>query len=91
MPCGQSYANPVFFRIGVIAHNLFIGFKRVSCPRPWMKQTIATFRWKLVQIAGRIVKHAGKFVLKLMINLGKLELSKWIRHKCFELSLCTDG
>jgi hypothetical protein len=91
MPCGQSYANAVFFRIGVIAYNLFIGFKRISCPESWMKQTIATFRWKMVQIAGRIVKHAGKTVLRLMIDLEKLELFKGIRHKSFELSLCPDG
>ena len=91
MPCGQSYANAVFFRIGVIAYNLFIGFKRLSCPESWMKQTIATFRWKIVQIAGRIVKHAGKTVLKLMIDLEKLGLFREIRHKSFELSLCPDG
>jgi hypothetical protein len=91
MPCGQTYANAVFFRIGVIAYNLFIGFKRLSCPESWMKQTIATFRWKMVQVAGRIVKHAGKTVLRLMIDLEKLELFKGIRHKSFELSLCPDG
>jgi len=91
MPCGQSYANAVFFRIGVIAYNLFIGFKRLACPGSWMKQTIATFRWKMVQVAGRIVKHAGQFVLKLMTDLDKLELFRGIRKKSFELSLCPDG
>src|SRR5512143_998620 len=91
MPCGQSYANAVFFRIGVIAYNLFIGFKRLACPESWMKQTIATFRWKMVQVAGRIVKHAGEAVLKLMIDLEKLELFEGIRRKSFELSVCPDG
>jgi hypothetical protein len=91
MPCGQSYANAIFFRIGVIAYNLFIGFKRLACPESWMKQTIATFRWKMVQVAGRIVKHAGEVVLKLMIDLEKLELFRGIRTKSFELSLCPDG
>jgi hypothetical protein len=91
MPCGQSYANAVFFRIGVIAYNLFIGFKRLACPESWVKQTIATFRWKMVQVAGRIVKHAGGVVLKLMIDLGKLDLFRGIREKSFELSLCPDG
>ena len=91
MPCGQSYANAVFFRIGVIAYNLFIGFKRLACPESWMKQTIATFRWKLVQVAGRIVKHAGEVVLKLMIDLEKLELFQGIRKKSFELRVCLDG
>jgi hypothetical protein len=91
MPCGQSYANAVFFRIGVLAYNLFIGFKRLCCPECWVKQTIATFRWKVVQVAGRIVKHAGEVVLKLMIDLEKLELFQGIRKKSFELSVCPDG
>ena len=91
MPCGQSHANAVFFRIGVIAYNLFIGFKRLSCPESWMKQTIATFRWKMVQVAGRIVKHAGEVVLKLMIDFEKLELFQGVRKKSFELSVCPDG
>jgi hypothetical protein len=91
MPCGQSYANAVFFRIGVIAYNLFIGFKRLTCPESWVKQTIATFRWKMVQVAGRIVKHAGGVALKLMIDLEKLELFRGIRRKSFELSLCLGG
>ena len=91
MPCGQTHANAVFFRIGVIAYNLFIGFKRLSCPETWMKHTIDTFRWKMVQVAGRIVKHAGETVLKLMVDLEKLELFKGIRRMSFELSLCPDG
>ncbi len=91
MPCGQTYANAVFFRIGIIAYNLFVGFKRLSCPESWMKHTITTFRWKMVQVAGRIVKHAGEMVLKLMIDLEKLELFRKIRGKSFELSLCPDG
>jgi hypothetical protein len=91
MPCGQTYANAVFSRIGVLAYNLFIGFKRLACPKSWVKQTIATFRWKMVQVVGRIVRHAGETILKLMVDLEKLELFKWIRKKTFELSLCPDG
>ena len=45
----------------------------------------------MVQVAGRIVKHAGETVLKLMMDLEKLELFKGIRKKSFELSLCPDG
>jgi hypothetical protein len=65
MPCGQTKANAVFFRIGVIAYNLFMGFKRLACPESWAKHTIATFRWKMIQLAGRIVKHSGSIILKL--------------------------
>ena len=44
-----------------------------------------------VQVAGRIVRHAGQTILRLMIDLEKLELFKGIRRKSFELSLCPDG
>jgi len=91
MPCGQTEANAVFFRIGVIAYNLFIGFKRLSCPGAWIKHTIATFRWKVIQVAGRIVSHSKSIILKLAVDIEKLELFKGIRGKIFELSLVLDG
>lgn len=91
MPCGQTYANAVFFRIGVIAYNLFIGFKRLLSPESWIKHTIATFRWKMIQVAGRIVKHARGIILKLAVDIKKLELFQGIRSKIFELSLAFKG
>jgi hypothetical protein len=90
MPCGQTEANAVFFRIGVIAYNLFIGFKRLSCPETWIKHTIATFRWKMIQVAGRIVKHSGSIILKIAAGMEKLELFLGIRQRIFELNLATD-
>jgi hypothetical protein len=87
MPCGQSYANAVYFRIGVIAYNLFLGFKRLACPEAWRRHTITTLRWKLVQIAGRIVRHAGQVVLKLAVEADLLALVNGIRLRCYEESL----
>jgi hypothetical protein len=89
MPCGDSWANAVFFRIGVIAYNLFIGFKRLSCPEAWVHHTIATFRWKVVQVAGRIVRHAGQVILRLVVDADNLSIFKRIRQRCFELSIAT--
>jgi hypothetical protein len=86
MPCGESFANAVFFRIGVIAYNLFIGFKRLACPESWAHHTMATFRWKMVQIAGRIVRRSGQVFLRLVADVKKWELFNQIRCKCFELS-----
>jgi hypothetical protein len=90
MPCGQTEANAVFFRLGVIAYNLFIGFKRLACPETWIKHTVATFRWKMIQVAGRIVKHAGSITLKIAAGMEKLELFLGIRRKIYELSLAFD-
>jgi Transposase DDE domain group 1 len=86
MPCGQSHANAVYFRIGVIAYNLFVGFKRLACPDSWATHTIATIRWKLIQLAGRIVHHAGRVVLKLATDTDKLNLIHTIRQRSYELA-----
>jgi Transposase DDE domain group 1 len=87
MPCGQSHANAVYFRIGVIAYNLFLGFRRLACPEAWGRHTIATFRWKLIQIAGRVVRHAGQIVLKLRVATDLLAIIQGIRQRCSEESL----
>ena len=89
MPCGQGFANAVFFRLGLIAYNLFLGFKRLSCPQAWWHHTLATFRWKLIQVAGRIVHHAGRMILKLALDAEKLRLFHRIRKRCFELAWVT--
>jgi hypothetical protein len=86
MPCGESYANAVFFRIGVIAYNLFIGFRHLACPESWWHHTISTFRWKLIQVAGRIVRHAGQMFLKLAVDAKQLRLFRQIRLKTFVLA-----
>ncbi|MBF0487201.1 MAG: transposase [Nitrospirae bacterium] len=75
----------------MIAYNLFIGFKRLSCPDSWAKHTITTFRWKMIQVAGRIVRHAGKVILKLAVDIKRLAVFEEIRGKIFELSLLWDG
>ena len=86
MPCGQFGANAVFFRLGVLAYTLFLGFKRLACPDAWARHTIATVRWKLVQIAGRIVRHAGQVILRLVADADLLALCHGIRARCWAMS-----
>jgi hypothetical protein len=50
---------------------------------------LATFRWKLIQVAGRVVYHAGQMILKLALDAEKLRLFRQIRRRCFELALGT--
>jgi Transposase DDE domain group 1 len=82
MPCGQTHANAVYFRIGAIAYNLFVGFKRLACPKGWSRHTITTFRWKLIQVAGRIVRHAGQIILRLAAEADLLAIAQGIRRRC---------
>jgi hypothetical protein len=89
LPCGDSGANAGFFRIGVLAYNLFIGFNRLACPAAWATQTIATVRWKLVQVAGRMLRHAGRVVLRRVLDAEALVCWRAIRQRCWALSVAT--
>lgn len=86
MPCGETSANAVWFRMGVIAYNLFLGFKRWTCPENWRRHTIATFRWRLLKMAGRIVRHAGRVILKLAVDTERLAFLLRIRKKIFQFA-----
>jgi len=65
MPCGQFEANAVFFRIGVLAYNLFRLFVRNTLDKSWHRHQIQTIRWRLYQIAGKIVFHSNRTFLKI--------------------------
>jgi hypothetical protein len=85
MPCGERYANAVFFRIGIIAYNLFQALKLLGLPTWWRTSTIATVRWKLYQVAARLVYHAHQVVLKLAASVDKINLFLKVCHRCLEV------
>ncbi|MDF1537255.1 MAG: transposase, partial [bacterium] len=65
MPCGQFGANAVFFRIGILAYNLFRMFELKVLPEEWRHHQLRTVRWRLYQVAGKVVRHAGQVYLKV--------------------------
>lgn len=85
MPCGETQANAVFFRIGVIAYNLFQAMKLLSLPVWWKTATIVTVRWRLYQIAARLVYHARRIVLKLATYAGKINLFRQACDRCIQV------
>ena len=83
MPCGTFEANSMFFRIGVLAYNLFILFKLLALPSSMKKHQVQTIRWRLYQTAGKIVKHAGALCLK--VNRFVYDLFAEIRARNYEV------
>lgn len=84
MPCGQFEANAVFFRIGVLAYNLFRLFVAKTLDRSWHKHQVQTIRWRLYQIAGKIVYHANQISMKVARHFYKLFID--IRLKIWEFA-----
>jgi len=82
LPCGTFAANAVFFRIGVLAYNLFVLFKLLALPPAWGRCQVRTVRWRLYQMAGKVVRHAGAVILKVQHWLWGLY--EEIRTRCAE-------
>ena len=82
LPTGDLHANAVWFRIGVLAYNLFLGFKRDLLPASCQSWTLPTVRWRIFSLAGRIVRHARSLVLKLAVDAASLNLLSRIRGQC---------
>ena len=84
MPCGQFKANAAFFRIGVITHNLFVLFKHSALGDGWQRHQVATVRWRVFHLPGKVVRHAGAWVLKVAANA--VELFRSIRAGNFAMA-----
>ncbi len=85
MPCGETNANAVFFRIGVMAYNLFQALKLFGLPMWWRNSTIATVRWRLYQVAARLVNHAHQIILKMAASIDKINLFRRVHNICVQL------
>jgi hypothetical protein len=84
MPCGQLEANAMFFRIGTLAYNLFRLFTLKTLSPSWHRHQVQTVRWRLYQIAGKIVFHGGQVFLK--VRRGLCQLFTDIRFMIWEFA-----
>ncbi len=87
MPCGQQEANAVYFAIGVLAYNLSVVLKAELLPPEYRRASVATLRWKVYRLVGKLVRHARAWVLKVRAEGEKLALLQVARQRCYELCL----
>jgi hypothetical protein len=73
LPCGQLEANALYFAIGVLAYNLGQVLKRRVLPASYRTVTVATLRWNLYRLAGKLVRHVRGWMLQV-----KADLEKWL-------------
>jgi len=84
LPTSNFEANSFYFAIGTLAYNLFLLFKGIL-DSSLQKHTIKTIRYKLYNIAGKVVNHARQITLK--INEQFKDLLQVIRQRTYEESL----
>jgi hypothetical protein len=82
MPCGQFNANALYFAIGVLAYNLAQLLKRRVLPASYRTATVATLRWKVYRLAGKLVRHARGLILQIKADTEKWLLLESARLQC---------
>ena len=80
MPCGSFRPNAVFFSIGALTYNLYLGFRSHALGSRWEHSQAQAVRWRLFQTAGKIVRHGRQVFLK--ISAAMLDAFAAIRECC---------
>jgi hypothetical protein len=74
MSSGDFAANSLWFSIGVLAYNLTQAQKLPFLDPDWRPKTIGTLRWQLVGVAGRLVRHGRRWVLRVAVSAEKFAI-----------------
>lgn len=64
-PCKRFGANAAWYRLSLLTYNVLSAMKRLALPPPMEAARPKRMRFSLFSIAGRIVSHAGKVVLRI--------------------------
>jgi len=78
-PCRSIRADAVYFEIGVLAYNLVQAVKRLVLGGDWVRRTIASLRWRLLQMAGKVVRHGRRLILR--VPKSHFELFQTVRQR----------
>jgi len=62
----------MFFRIGVLAYNLFRFFTLTTLSPSWHRHQVQTIRWRLYQITSKAFFYEGQVFLKVGRGLCRL-------------------
>jgi len=64
-PSSAFGANAAWYRLTTLALNLHQALATVALPEAWRTERLATVRWRWLNRAGRVVRHARRYVVVL--------------------------
>lgn len=83
MPCGRVQANAAWFRLNVIVYNLLSAIKTLGLPKEMAAHRPATLRYRLLNLAGRVVLRSRQLILRLPWISGFVDLYRRCRTSAF--------
>jgi len=86
-PSRTFNANKAAALIGVIAHNFVAFLKSHALPKSYASATIKTVRRILIDVPGRLVNRAGRWVMRLPQRFPYLDVLRHLRRRVLEVAL----
>ena len=86
MPCSDLSANAVWIAIGILAFTIFALFKSLVLGGEWAVKKAKAVRYHILNVPGKLVRHAREFVLKLGCSAEFLEFMRERRLRCRRLA-----
>lgn len=74
MTSGDFRANALWFGLGILAYNLTQAQKLLFLDPAWPAKTVAMLRWQLIEVAGRLIRHGRRLVLRLAVSREKFAI-----------------
>ncbi len=87
LPSGDFAANAVYFGIGIMSYNLFMASKLLIMPDGWKNKNIKSIRWLMVEVAGKLITHGRRMILKLAASIEKYRIYLEMRRRIYALAL----
>jgi len=91
LPCGQMMANAAYLQVCLLAYNLVQAFKNCALPESWRKFEIKNLRFRLLGRAAKLVRHAGRTILKLSQGYAHFEVFEQARWAVLHPALASTG
>lgn len=87
-PCGRFGANAAWFRLSLLAYNVLSAMKSLVLPAPLSAARPKRLRFAVFTIAGRLVSHAGKLVLRISAAAERIAGLIEARTRLADLAIC---
>ena len=65
LPCREMMANAAYFQVALLASTVFAATKYLALPESWRPLTIKTVRFRLIRLAGVVIRRARYLFLKI--------------------------
>ena len=86
LPSAQFGADAAWWGITVLAYNLNSMMKRLAMPEGWAPKRLKAIRFGLINIAGRVVTHAHRLIIRLSQSHPAYRLLVEVRRRIHALS-----